>query len=143
MSTARPPKALHISLWIAQILLAAMFFMTGLMKLMLPIDTLAAQMQWPGQVPAWLVRFIGLAEVLGGLGLLLPSLLRRSPVLTGWAALGLVLVMVLAAVFHLFRGESPMIPLNLMIGLLAAFVAWGRFKAAPIWPKTLSTRSLV
>lgn len=112
-----------------------MFLMAGFMKLSQPIAQLATMLPWASQVPAALVRFIGLAEVLGGLGLVLPSLLRIQPRLTGWAAVGLVLVMVLAAAFHLSRGESPMVGPNLFIALLAAFVAWGRFKAAPIQPK--------
>jgi uncharacterized membrane protein YphA (DoxX/SURF4 family) len=135
MTTAKPSKALHITLWIAQVLLAAMFLMAGAMKLSQPIDQLATSLPWVTQVPAGLVRFIGLAEVLGGLGLVLPSLLRIQPRLTVLAAIGLVLVMVLAAGFHLSRGESPMVGPNLVIALLAAFVAWGRSKKAPIQPK--------
>jgi len=135
MTTAQPSKALHISLWIAQILLAAAFLMSGLMKLSQPIEALAAQMQWPGQVPAGLVRFIGLAEVLGALGLILPAATRIKPGLTPLAAMGLIVVMVLASAFHLSRGEGQMVPANLVLAALAAFVAWGRTKKAPIAPR--------
>lgn len=79
-------------------------------------------------VPAALVKFIGISELLGGLGLLLPSILRIKPSLTVTAAYGLVLVMILAALFHGYRGEFPAIGVNVVIIALAAFVAWGRSK---------------
>jgi len=137
-ATARPSRAsraLHISLWIVQVLLAAAFLMAGAMKLSQPTDALAAQMPWVTAVPAALVRFIGAAEVTGALGLLLPSLTRIQPRLTVLAALGLVVVMLLAAPFHIGRGEAGMILPNFVLAALAAFVAWGRSKAAPIAPR--------
>ena len=135
MSTTQPSKALHVALWIVQVLLAAMFLMAGFMKISQPITQLATSLPWVSQVPEALVRFIGAAEVLGGLGLLLPSLLRIQPRLTVLAAVGLVLVMVLAAGFHLTRGEGGMVGPNLVIALLAVFVAWGRSNKAPIAAK--------
>jgi hypothetical protein len=90
---------------------------------------------WATEVPAAMVRFIGLSELLGGLGLLLPSILRIKPQLTPWAAIGLVAVQVLAAIFHLSRGESGVIGVNVLFIALAAFVAWGRMKKAPISAK--------
>ncbi|HEX8659870.1 MAG TPA: DoxX family protein [Hymenobacter sp.] len=135
VSIAKPSKALNAILWIVQVLLAAIFLMAGFMKLSQPIDQLATSLPWVTQVPSALVRFIGLAEVLGGLGLLLPSLLRIQPRLTVLAAWGLVLVMLLASAFHLSRGESMMVGPNLVIAALAAFVAWGRSKKALIQPK--------
>ncbi|HYC31232.1 MAG TPA: DoxX family protein [Gemmatimonadales bacterium] len=135
MAAARRSRALHISLWIVQVLLAAAFLMAGTMKLSQPIDALAPQMPWVTAVPAALVRFIGAAELAGALGLLLPSLTRLQPRLTALAALGLVAVMVLASAFHLSRGEGAMVPMNLVLAALAAFVAWGRGKAAPITPR--------
>ena len=133
--TAQPRRALHISLWIAQVLLAGMFLMTGVMKLTQPIDALAAQMPWVTSFAPAMVRFIGAAELAGALGLLLPSLTRIQPRLTVLAALGLVVVMVLASALHLSRGEGAMVPMNLALAALAAFVAWGRSKAAPIAPR--------
>ncbi len=125
-------KALHITLWIAQVLLAGMFIMSGFMKVSQPIDQLSQMLPWASQVPAGLVRFIGISEVLGGLGLILPSLLRIKPVLTVWAALGLATVMVFALLFHISRGEFSAIGMNLVIALIALFIAWGRTKKAPI-----------
>ena len=123
---------LHVTLWVVQVLLAAMFLMTGLMKLTQPIEVLSASLPWVTSVPAFLVRFIGTAEFAGALGLLLPSLTRIQPRLTALAALGLAVVMLLAGGFHATRGEFGMLPMNLVLGLIALFVAWGRGKAAPI-----------
>ena len=128
-------KALHIALWVAQVLLAAMFLMSGFMKLAQPIDQLSQMLPWASQVPEALVRFIGLSEVLGGVGLILPSLLRIKPQLTAWAAIGIAVIMLFATYFHISRGETGAIGMNIFLALLAAFVAWGRFKKAPITPK--------
>ena len=125
-------KALHISLWIAQVILAAMFLMAGLMKLTQPIEELAKMLPWALDVPEALVRFIGISETLGGLGLILPALLRIKPNFTPLAALGIATVMVLATIFHITRGETAMIGMPLFLALLSAFIAWGRFKKAPI-----------
>ena len=135
-------KALHITLWIAQVLLAAMFLMSGFMKVAQPIDQLSKMLPWAAQVPEALVRFIGVAEVLGAIGLILPSLLRIKPKLTLIAAVGLALVMLFAVVFHISRGETPMIGMNFILMAIAAFIAWGRFKKAPITPKSSTHRVL-
>jgi putative oxidoreductase len=129
------PKALHVTLWVAQVALALMFIMTGVMKLAQPIEELAKSLPWASQVPAAFVRFIGLSELLGGLGLILPAAFRIKPVLTPWAALGLATIMILASGFHLSRGESSVIGMNLILAAIALFIAWGRFKKAPIYPK--------
>ena len=128
-------RGLRIALWIAQVLLAVAFGMSGLMKLSTPIADLAAQMAWVGSVPPALVRFIGAAELAGAIGLILPALTRIQPRLTALAAVGLIVVMVLASIVHATRGEFGMIPVNVVLGALAAFVAWGRSKAAPIAPR--------
>ena len=132
---ATPSKALNIILWIAQVLLAGMFLMSGFMKVAQPIEELAKMLPWASQVPEGLVRFIGISEVLGGLGLLLPAALRIKPQLTAWAAVGLALVMLFAAGFHAFRGETSAIGMNVILALVALFIAWGRFKKAPIRPR--------
>lgn len=128
-------KGLNIGLWIVQGLLALAFLGAGFMKLTTPIEAMAQQMAWVTTAPG-LVRFIGLAELLGGIGLILPAATRILPHLTAWAATGLGTIMLLASVFHLSRGEAMSVPANIVIGLLAAFVAWGRFKSAPISPRT-------
>lgn len=131
-TTARPNRALHITLWVLQVLLGALFLATGLMKLATPIAQLATSLPWVTDVPATLVRFIGLAELAGALGLLLPSLTRIRPNLTPLVALGLVAVMVLAIPFHLSRGEAMVLPMNLILAMLAGVIAWGRSRKAPI-----------
>jgi putative oxidoreductase len=128
----KPGKALHITLWIVQILLAAAFGFAGFMKSTQPIAELGKNMPWTLVVPAGLVRFIGVAEMLGALGLVLPSITRVLPGLTAWAGVGLTTIMVLAMGFHVSRGEFYGIPPTLILGLLSAFVAWGRFRKAPI-----------
>lgn len=129
-------KALNITLWVAQVLLVGMFIMAGFSKTSQPIAQLSQMMPWTGQVPVNLVRFIGVSELLGGLGLILPALLRIKPILTAWAALGLATVMLLAAIFHASRGEYAAIGMNLILALTALFIAWGRFRKAPILSKS-------
>lgn len=131
-SDKSPSRALNIGLWVAQVLLGTMFTMAGVMKSTAPIAELAQKMVWPGAIPELLVRFIGVSELLAGIGLLLPSITRIKPRLTPLAALGLVVIMTLALVFHLTRGELQALPINLTLGAIAAFIAWGRGKAAPI-----------
>jgi uncharacterized membrane protein YphA (DoxX/SURF4 family) len=136
-TTAAAPRrrGLNIVLALVQIVLAFAFGAAGLMKLTQPIEALAASMPWVSAVPSALVRFIGLAELAGALGLILPWLTRIKPQLISLAAIGLILVMVLASAFHLSRGEAGAIPVNVVLAALAAFVAWGRSKAAPIQPR--------
>jgi len=81
------------------------------------------------------VRFIGVVEVLGALGVVVPAATRIKPSLTPLAALGLTTVMVLASLTHLARGEVQMLPITIVLATLAAFVAWGRFRKAPIAPR--------
>lgn len=135
-TAAAPSRAVHFTLWGVQALLAAAFLMAGLMKSTQPIDALAAQMAWVTRVPAALVRFIGVSELLGALGLVLPSALRIAPRLTPLAGAGLALVMVLAAGHHLSNGDGagPAV-INAVLGGLALFVTWGRLTLAPISPR--------
>ena len=115
-------------LWTIQALLALLFLSAGGMKLVLPLDALAG----PVQVPGWFIRFIGVAEVLGALGLVLPGLLRVRPGLTPLAAVGLVIIMIGATVLTLATGDAVPALIPLVVGLLAAFVAYGRWRLAPL-----------
>ncbi|HYF02547.1 MAG TPA: DoxX family protein [Patescibacteria group bacterium] len=132
---AQPSKALHITLWIAQALLAVAFLGSGFMKLTSPIADMAVQMPYTQDLPEIAVRIIGSLEILGAIGLLLPSLLRIKPFLTSLAALGLLATMIGAAGLHASRGEMGNIPVNLVLGAIAAFIAWGRSKKSPITPR--------
>ena len=128
-------RGVHTGAWVVQGLLAFAFGAAGAMKLGAPLDELTKNMAWIPHVPGWLVRVIGASEVLGALGLILPSALRIKPVLTPIAAAALVLVMVLGAGTHVAIGEAERIVVNVVLGGLAAFVAWARFTKAPIAAK--------
>jgi uncharacterized membrane protein YphA (DoxX/SURF4 family) len=117
----------NLGLWIVQILVGAAFTMAGIMKSTRPIPELAAKMPWVSAVSPGTVRFVGVSELLGGIGLILPWALGIARILTPLAAVGLVIVMVLAAAFHARRSEWSGIGVNAVLGGLAAFVAWGRF----------------
>lgn len=128
-------KELNIALWLAQSLLALVFLMAGFMKSTRPIAELATSLPWVNEVSAGLVRFIGISELLGGMGLVLPSILRIRPGLTALAASGLALVMVFALIFHIVKGEYNALVINVVLGAIAYFIYWGRTKRAPIEPK--------
>ncbi|PIB39168.1 hypothetical protein BFP75_12930 [Maribacter sp. 4G9] len=126
---------MNIALWVAQVLLAAMFLMAGIMKATQPIEELSQSMTWVNDFSAGMVRFIGISELLGGIGLLLPALLRIKPIFTPLAALGLFIIMVLAFIYHISNAEYQALGINLILGAIAVFIAWGRYKKAPIQPK--------
>ena len=115
---------MNVALWIAQALLAVIFLFAGGMKLVMPVEELTAQMPMPGL----LVRFIGVVEVLGGLGVILPWLTGIRPALTPLAAAGLVIIMIGATVVTLMIGDIAMALIPIVVGLLAAFVAYGRWR---------------
>ena len=115
------------ALWIAQGLLAALFLFAGGMKLVLPIEAMKGEVAMPG----WFLRFIGVAEVLGALGLILPGLLRIRPGLTPLAAAGLVILMIGASAVTIAGGDVAGALIPVAVGLVAAFVAYGRWRLAP------------
>ena len=116
------------ALWIVQALLALVFLFAGVAKLVMPIEEMTKDIQMPGAF----LRFIAVVEILGALGLILPSLLRIRPGLTPLAAAGLVIIMIGATVVSLMIGPVVMALMPLVVGLLAALVAYGRWKLAPI-----------
>ncbi len=111
------------ALWIVQGLLALIFLFTGGIKLVMPLEVLTKQMPLPGLF----VRFLGVAEALGAVGLILPGLLRIRPGLTPLAAGGLVIIMIGATVFTLAGGGVALALIPVVVGLLSAFVAYGRW----------------
>ena len=115
------------ALWIVQGLLAVLFLFAGGMKLILPLEKLTG----PIPVPGLFMRFIGVAEVLGALGLILPGLLRIRPGLTPLAAAGLVIIMIGAIAVTLRGGDLVAAMISLVVDLLAAFVAYGRWRLTP------------
>jgi len=118
---------MNTALWIAQGLLAAIFLFAGGMKLVMPIEEMTKQIPLPGLF----LRFIAVCEVLGAIGLILPRLLHIRPGLTPLAAAGLVIIMIGATVIALVAGGIAVAFIPLTVGLLAAFVAYGRWKLAP------------
>ena len=118
---------MNIALWVVAGLLAAAFLAAGLAKATQPKAKLATNMAWVEDFSPTMVKVIGGLEVAAAVGLILPPVLDILPVLAPLAATGLVLMMVGAAVTHVRRGEKQLIPVNLVLGLLALFVAWGRF----------------
>ncbi len=122
------------ALWAVQVLLALLFLFAGGVKLVLPIEKMTGQMPLPGLF----LRFIGVAEVLGAIGLILPGLLRIAPSLTPLAAAGLVIIMIGATAVTLAAGQIPQALIPLAVGLLAAFVAYGRWRLAPHRGRTRS-----
>ncbi len=119
-------------LWVVQVLLAVAFLFAGLAKVTQPREALAANMGWVEDFSQGTVRLIGTLEVLGAIGLILPALTGVLPWLTPLAAGGLALTMAGAMITHAGRGEYGMILVNLILLLLATFVAFGRWRVAPI-----------
>jgi uncharacterized membrane protein YphA (DoxX/SURF4 family) len=124
---------MNIVLWIIQILLGLLFVFAGGMKLVMSTEALIA-MGPPDQIvfPGWFYKFIGLCELLGGLGLVLPGLLRRQQHLTPLAALGLAIIMIGAVVTTVMAFGAAAAISPLIVGLLCAFVAYGRLKLQPL-----------
>lgn len=120
------------ALWILQVLLAIAFVGAGLMKLTQPKAKVAERMAWANDFSETQLKLIGLVELLGAVGLILPAITRILPILTPLAAVGLVLTMIGAALTHIRRGEMPMVIPNLVLLTLAAIVAYGRFVAFPL-----------
>src|SRR5580698_3834456 len=141
-------KALNALLWTLQILWGVFFSFTGFGKILAYDPAVWNRMlhnvAWFSAVPQGLFVFIGVCEFLGGIGLILPAMTGVKPKLTAYAAIGLTLVMILAAIFHVVRGESNFfVPLNLVLGGVAAFIAYGRLIAMPIAARSTSTFRMV
>ena len=122
---------MNIVLWIIQILLALLFVFAGVTKLV-PIMTMPPPPPGMWMPPIWFLKFIGLCELLGGLGLVLPGLFRRQQYLTVWAAIGLTIIMIGAVVVSVMTMGAASALTPLIAGLLCVFVAYGRSKLRPL-----------
>jgi uncharacterized membrane protein YphA (DoxX/SURF4 family) len=131
-------KKVSVALWTVQGMLALLFLFAGVMKLVTPIEVMMEQMTLP--IPGWFVQFIGVAEVLGALGLVLPGLFRLRPVLTPLASYGLVLIMVGATILTAASGPIIAALFPFVVGCLTTFVAYGRWQVAP--QRTSTSRSV-
>jgi uncharacterized membrane protein YphA (DoxX/SURF4 family) len=119
---------MNLTLWIVAIVLAVVFAGSGLMKQFVPKDKLVTSGQgWAQDMSQNNIRLIGLAEILGAIGLVLPAATHIAPILVPLAAVGLALVMVGAVVVHARRNEAMNVAVNVVLIVLAVFVAWGRF----------------
>jgi len=127
-------QSMNVLLWCLQILLAVYFGFIGVMHFAVP-PGLPAPMVWMYELSPGLHIVSGTDEILAVLGLTLPALTRIQPRLTPLAALGLVLVMAGAVVWHLGRGETVSILMNVVLAVLAGFVAYGRWRLKPISPR--------
>src|SRR5690348_10517383 len=115
---------MNIALWIIQILLALLFLFSGGMKLVTPIAEMTKEIPMPG----WFLRFLGVAEILGGLGLVLPGLFRIRPGLTPLAAAALVIIMIGATAITIKSGMGVIALIPAVVGILLGFVAYGRWR---------------
>ena len=120
---------MNILLWVLQLLLAVAFFAHGWMMLAPPPD-IAVQMN--ASMPRWFQLFLGIAELLAAIGLILPPLTRIMPWLVTWAAVGIMIVMVSATIFHLMRNEISSAFITLVLLAMATFVAYMRHRVLPI-----------
>lgn len=134
MENQKESKGLNIVVWVLQVLLAISFGMAGVMKISMPISELAeGGMSFVNSFSLEMVRFIGISEILGALGLIIPAAIRVKPFLSALAAIGIATIMVLATAYHLSSGE-PFVT-TIVLFVMAAFVAWARIKKVPISPK--------
>ncbi|WOK08072.1 DoxX family protein [Imperialibacter roseus] len=131
----KSPNTLSIALWVTQGLLSVSFLCGAAMKLFQPVEQLSAMWPWTAEVPPAFLAFTGVVDLLGGVGIILPSLLRIKPWLTPVVAVAIVVQMVGASAFHVARGEASDIGANIVFALMALFIGWGRWKKAPVLPR--------
>jgi len=119
---------LNVGLWVAQFLLFAAFAWGAWLKIMTPIPKLVALWPWTGDMPAPAVRWLGVIDLAGGVGVFLPMLTNIEPQITGLAALGCVVLQVCAMAFHISRREIASTPINFVLLALAGCILWGRWQ---------------
>ena len=124
----RPTRGVSIGLWTAQVLAAALFLFAGSVKLILPVEAMAGPLGFPG----WFLRFIGTAEVLGALGLILPTAMRIQPWLTPLAAEGLLIIMAGAVTTTLMAGGGAGAIVPAIVAMVLTTIAYGRTRTARV-----------
>lgn len=134
MTTTSKSKGLNITLWVAQGLISLTLIWAGYAKLFQPIEETAKMLPWALDNPG-LLKFTGIIDLLGGIGIVLPAALKIQPKLTVFAAYGTIALMIAASIFHISRGEASLIGMNIFFFILAAFVVWGRTKKVPFLAK--------
>ena len=139
----QPRSGINVALWVLQVLSGIFWSVTGFGKILCINSTVWNQtlprVPWFSAIPQPLFVFIGICEFLGGVGLILPAITGVKPRLTSLAAIGLAVVMLLAAGFHIMRGEySTFLTFNLITAGISAFLAYGRQVLRPLRPAPLS-----
>lgn len=123
--TQKKSKIRNVVLWVVQFLIAITMLWASGMKLLQSTEKLAQMWPWVANYPL-LVKFTGVIDLLGGVGIILPNLLSIRPKITVFTAWAIVALMLCASVFHISRGEASQIGINIVFAFLAGFVAWGR-----------------
>ena len=123
---------MNMALWVLQVLLAVAFFAHGWLLLMPPPE-IAAQMN--ASLPRWFWVFLGWAEILAAVGLTLPAFTRILPGLVPSAAVGVMIVMIAATVWHIARAEYSSAAITALLLAMATFTAYGRWRLLPIRPR--------
>jgi len=118
---------MNVALWILQVLLALLFMFSGVMKFVMSVEEMTKQIAMPG----WLLHFIGVCEIIGGLGLILPGIFRIQTWLTPLAAAGLFIIMIGATIISFQLGPATAV-VPLVAGVLCAMVAYGRWRVRPL-----------
>ena len=126
---------MNISLWVLQVLLALAFFAHGLLFLFPPASVVE---QMNAALPRWFQLFLGIAEVSAAIGLTLPGVTRIKPSLVPLAAVGIMIVMISATIYHIYRGEISSAVITFILLLMAIAVAYLRWRVAPIRPRALA-----
>ena len=134
MTATAKSKGLNIALWVAQGLISLTLIWAGYAKLFQPIEETAQMLPWALDNPG-LLKLTGIIDLLGGIGIVLPAMVKIQPKLTVYAAYGTIVLMIAASIFHISRGEASLIGMNIFFFALAVFVAWGRTKKVPIATK--------
>jgi hypothetical protein len=131
----RRDRAVHVALWIGQVVLALGFLIAGVAKLSFTVPELAALVPWATDVPELVLRIAGAAELAGALGLVVPPLIGIRPGLAALAALGLAIEMAIAIWLHAHRGELAAASLPAAVAVVALAIAIGRWRISPIAPR--------
>ncbi|MBP1223670.1 DoxX family protein [Flavobacterium sp. 1355] len=124
MKNPKHSKAILITVWIAKIILAISFIWGASLKLFQSIEKLSAMWPWTAEVPLEVVKFTGIIDLLGGIGIIAPALLSLNPKITRITAFAIIALMICAGIFHICRGEGSQIGINVFFALLASFIAW-------------------
>ena len=124
---------LNVALWIIQILLAIGYAIAGIMKIVSPISDLAMEMAYAADVPEWFVRTVGVLEVAGAVGIIMPAITKIMTWLVPLTAICFSLIQVTAIFIHANYGETAQfLAINLTLLAMSLFVLWGRWKKLPI-----------